>query len=139
MKKLMILALCALLMMGGCAALGESAEVTDVLQQSAMDALAAMIEGDFAAVTDQFDGNMAAAVSEDALAAGWESVLAQLGGVTGVSAVQADADSRSVAVQIAHERGSSVLMLAYDADGSIASMYIAPQTQAPEAQERALP
>ena len=139
MKKLMILALCALLMMGGCAALGESAEATDVLQQSAMDALAAMIEGDFAAVTDQFDGNMAAAVSEDALAAGWESVLAQLGGVTGVSAVQADAGSRSVAVQIAHERGSSVLMLAYDAEGSIASMYIAPQTQAPEAQERALP
>ena len=80
MKRLMLLALCALLMLGGCAALAESDEVTDALRQSALDALAAMIEGDFTAVTDRFDGNMAAAVSEDALAAGWESVLAQLHG-----------------------------------------------------------
>lgn len=139
MKKLMLLALCALLMLGGCAALAESDEVTDALRQSALDALSAMIEGDFTAVTDRFDGNMAAAVNEDALAAGWESVLAQLGSVTGVSAVQADADSRSVAVQLAHERGGSVFMLAYDEAGQIASMYIAPVTQAPEAQTRALP
>lgn len=138
MKRWMAMALCALLLFVGGAAFAESAEVTDALQQSAMDVLAAMIEGDFATVTDQFDASMAAAVSEDALAAGWESVLAQLGGVTGVSGVQADADSRSVAVQIAHERGSSVLMLAFDAEDSIASMYIAPQTQAPEAQERTL-
>ena len=138
MKRWMAMALCALLLFVGGAAFAESAEVTDALQQSAMDVLAAMIEGDFATVTDQFDASMAAAVSEDALAAGWESVLAQLGGVTGVSGVQADADSLSVAVQIAHERGSSVLMLAFDAEDSIASMYIAPQTQAPEVQERAL-
>ena len=71
MKRWMAMALCALLLFVGGAAFAESAEVTDALQQSAMDVLAAMIEGDFATVTDQFDASMAAAVSEDALAAGW--------------------------------------------------------------------
>lgn len=139
MKRWIALALCLFMLLWGGLALAESAELVDEMQQGAMDALAAMIEGDFAAVTAQFDDTMAAAVSEDVLAAGWESVLAQLGGVTGVSAVQADADSRSVAVQLAHERGGSVFMLAYDEAGQIASMYIAPVTQAPEAQTRALP
>ena len=117
MKRWIALALCLFKLLWGGLALAESAELVDEMQQGAMDALAAMIEGDFAAVTAQFDDTMAAAVSEDVLAAGWESVLAQLGGVTGVSAVQADADSRSVAVQLAHERGGSVLMLAYDEAG----------------------
>ena len=139
MKRWIALALCLFMLLWGGLALAESAELVDEMQQGAMDALAAMIEGDVAAVTAQFDDTMAAAVSEDLLAAGWESVLAQLGGVTGVSAVQADADSRSVAVQLAHERGGSVFMLAYDEAGQIASMYIAPVTQAPEAQTRALP
>ena len=139
MKRWIALALCLFMLLWGGLALAESAELVDEMQQGAMDALAAMIEGDFAAVTAQFDDTMAAAVSEDVLAAGWESVLAQLGGVTGVSAVQADSDSRSVAVQLAHERGGSVFILAYDEAGQIASMYIAPVTQAPEAQTRALP
>ena len=139
MKRWIALALCLFMLLWGGLALAESVELVDEMQQGAMDALAAMIEGDFAAVTAQFDDTMAAAVSEDVLAAGWESVLAQLGGVTGVSAVQADASSRSVAVQLAHENGASVMMLAFDEMGHIASMYIAPQTQAPEAPEAQLP
>ena len=139
MKRWMALALCALLFLVGGVACAESAELEDELTQSALGVLSAMIEGDFSAVTEQFDENMAAAVTEDALAAGWQSVTAQLGGVTGVSAAQADASSRSVAVQLAHENGASVMMLAFDEMGHIASMYIAPQTQAPEAPEAQLP
>lgn len=139
MKRWMAMALCALLLLAGGAACAESAEVADELTQTALGVLSAMIEGDFGTVTEQFDENMAAAVTEDALAAGWQSVTAQLGGVTGVSAAQADTNSRSVAVQLAHERGASVMMLAFDGAGCIASMYIAPQTQAPEAPEAELP
>ena len=71
MKRWIALALCLFMLLWGGVALAESAELVDEMQQGAMDALAAMIEGDFAAVTAQFDDTMAAAVSEDVLAAGW--------------------------------------------------------------------
>lgn len=135
MKRRMVLALCALMMCFAFGALAQDAELEDELEQGALGVLSALIEGDTETVTAQFDENMRAAVSEEALEGGFARVVAQLGAVTGVSASSADAASRSAAVQIMHENGSSVLMLAFDEAGKIASMYIAPQTVPAQARE----
>ena len=136
MKTWIALALCMLMLCGLAAA--ETAELEEELTQSALSVLSFMVEGEFGEVVALFDDTMSAAVGEEALSAGWDSIQAQLGHVTGVEAVQADADSRSAAVSMTHENGSSVFRIAFDAQGRIASMLIAPQTQ-PEAQVRALP
>ena len=63
MKRWMAMALCALLLLVSSMACAESAELEDELTQGALGVLSAMIAGDFGAVTEQFDENMAAAVT----------------------------------------------------------------------------
>jgi len=139
MKIWKLLALFALMMCFAFGALAQDVELEDELEQGALGVLSALIEGDTEAITAQFDENMRAAVSEEALEGGFAGVVAQLGAVTGVGATSADPASRTAAVQIMHENGSSMLVLAFDEAGQIASMYIAPQTAAPQAQARELP
>ncbi|MBE5799802.1 MAG: alpha/beta fold hydrolase [Clostridiales bacterium] len=108
-------------------------------QERALQAAQQLIAGDYAALCAQFDENMRSAVDEAALEAGFASIAMQLGACTGVAGVQADDASGTAAVALAHEHGLSVLSLAFDAQGRIASMYIAPQSTAPQALSRALP
>ncbi|MBQ4266263.1 MAG: alpha/beta fold hydrolase [Clostridia bacterium] len=100
-------------------------------QQQAQMAAEMLIAGDYAALCAQFDDNMRGAVSEAALAAGVASIALQLGDCTGIAGVQADETSGTAAIQLLHESGASMLSLAFDIQGRIASMYIAPlQVQA---------
>jgi len=98
-----------------------------------------LIAGEYTAICAQFDEGMRVVVDEGVLEAGVASITAQLGACIEVADIQADEASGTAAVVLAHERGNAVLSLAFDGEGKVASMYIAPQQNAVSAAERPLP
>ncbi len=133
MKKVLAFVLCLLLL----GSVGVAEEV-DALQQQALAVVTALVEGDFETIVDQFDDTMRAAVDEATLEGGLNTLVAQLGAVTGVGEIAADVASASAAAQILHENGISQLMLAFNAEGEISGLYIAPVSVV-TAEERELP
>lgn len=135
MKKWMAVALCVLL----CMTLGMAAAQEGEWIAAAQDVLSMMLAGEYAAITERFDEAMTQAVDSQTLESAWSSVSAQLGAVTGVSATQEDEASRSAALLLSHENGSTVLLLVYDAEGKIAGMSITPQSVAAQPIAREVP
>lgn len=121
--------LCILLLMMLC-----SAALAD-MQKQALEAAQLLITGEYAQVCAQFDDAMRELVDEAALEMGVTSIVKQIGAWVGAADVQAD--EASAVVVLMHEKGSSVVSIAFDAQGRIASMYIAPAQL--QAIERVLP
>jgi len=135
MKRFMVLALCAwMLMLAGVSCAQEGA-----LTAAAQEVLAHLAAGEYAAVVQRFDETMAQAVDAGTLESAWGSVSAQLGELTGVAASQEDETSRSAALMLTHENGNAVLLLVFDAQERNAGMSITPQIAQPQAVARALP
>ena len=128
MKKGFAMMLALLLLTGVVCTQGQAAQ--SELLGMAQGTLAAMMNGEYEAITAQFDEAMRAAVDASGLEAAWGSVLAQLGAVTGVTAAQADEASRTAALALQHEAGSTTMVIVYDAENRIAGMSISPQSAA---------
>lgn len=96
-----------------------------------------LMAGEYAEICAQFDKSMHAAVNEAALEAGFASVSAQLGECREAAILQAN--DASAVVQLAHEKGISMLSLAFDAEGRISAMYIAPQQVQAQPLARSIP
>lgn len=116
-------------------AMAEAESVQAMTEQTAHQ----LMEGNFVAIEAQLDDTMRTAVDEQTLASGWAMMTEQLGVCTGLTAVQADETARAGAAVLAHERGTSLLSVAYDAQGRISSLFLAPRAEQPLALERSLP
>jgi len=127
-KKAAVLML-ALWLLCGAAQADVNAAALRIAQQ--------MMAGEYAEICAQFDESMRAGVDEAALEAGFAAVSAQLGDCFEAEILQAD--DASAVVQLAHEKGASMLSLAFDAEGRISAMYIAPQLLQIQPLARSLP
>ena len=99
MKKLLAVFLIILALPFGALAAGDA----DPLLQRAQSVLDALTNGRYSEISAQFDETMRAAVSEEAIAQGWEAILAQYGGYVGVETTQASSENRSVALTLAED------------------------------------
>lgn len=132
MKRMITLvAVCLLL----ASAVWAQADTASLARQTAEQ----MMRGAYGQVVARFDETMRGAVDEAALAAGFGQIMEALGACTEVIDVQADEDARTAVVRLAHERGASRMMAAFDAQDRIASLFIAPEQESAQAVARALP
>ena len=95
----------------------------------------ALLAGDFAAIAERFDENMAAVLDADGLAQSWSAVAPMLGDYLGRGEVEVnEQDGYTVAVLQARFANSNLkVQIAFDADGRIAGMQmqpVAPETAA---------
>ena len=97
----------------------------------------ALLAGDFAAIAERFDENMAAVLDADGLAQSWSAVAPMLGDYLGRGEVEVNAQGDCfVAVMEARFANSNLkVQIAFDADGRIAGMQmqpVAPETAVEE-------
>ena len=97
----------------------------------------ALLAGDFAAIAERFDENMAAVLDADGLEQSWSAVAPMLGDYLGRGEAELnEQDGYTVAVLEARFANSNLkVQIAFDADGRIAGMQmqpVAPETAAEE-------
>ena len=97
----------------------------------------ALLAGDFAAIAERFDENMAAVLDADGLAQSWSAVAPMLGDYLGRGEVEVNAQGDCFVAMLEARFANSKLkvQIAFDADGRIAGMQmqpVAPETAAEE-------
>lgn len=135
MKKLLAVFLIILALPFGALAAGDA----DPLLQRAQSVLDALTNGRYSEISSQFDETMRAAVSEEAIAQGWEAILAQYGGYVGVETTQASSENRSVALTLAHENGSVMMTVSFNGQFLISGLLLRPASTTVAPVEKALP
>ena len=103
----------------------------------AEDVFDALLAGDFAAIAERFDENMAAVLDADGLAQSWSAVAPLLGEYLGRGEVEVNAQGDCFVAMLEARFANSNLkvQIAFDADGRIAGMQmqpVAPETAAEE-------
>lgn len=103
----------------------------------AEDVFDALLAGDFAAIAERFDENMAAVLDADGLAQSWSAVAPLLGEFLGQGEVEVNAQGDCFVAMLEARFANSNLkvQIAFDADGRIAGMQmqpVAPETAAEE-------
>lgn len=124
--KLMLCAvLCVLMGVSAGAALMPSPD-EESLKEDALQVAADMQAGDFAAVTEKFSAEMAAALDEQKLESGWNLTVAALGDFIETLSVEIyKADAYFCVDILEHYKNNGVLLhIVYDAEGKIAGMQI---------------
>ena len=97
----------------------------------------ALLAGDFAAIAERFDENMAAVLDADGLEQSWSAVAPMLGDYLGRGEVEVNAQGDCFVAMLEARFANSNLkvQIAFDADGRIAGMQmqpVAPETAAEE-------
>ena len=103
----------------------------------AEDVFDALLAGDFAAIAERFDENMAAVLDADGLAQSWSAVAPLLGDYLGRGEVEVNAqgDCFVAMLEALFANSNLKVQIAFDADGRIAGMQmqpVAPETAAEE-------
>ena len=127
MKKLLAVFLIILALPFGALAAGDA----DPLLQRAQSVLDALTNGRYSEISSQFDETMRAAVSEEAIAQGWEAILAQYGGYVGVETTQASSENRSVALTARQQTAFGMNALYLKSMDVLDQAAIADQTEKP--------
>lgn len=88
----------------------------------------ALVAGDYASVVECFDENMAAQVSEEALAQGFQSVMPFLGDYQGRGTIteEAQGDYRILVVEERFANSNLEIQLALDGEGRVAGLQMRP-------------
>ena len=120
-RKLLALALGALLL---CAQAASARE--DELTSHALEVYGRFEAGQYAQVAAQLDGTMASVLDEAALAASMESVRQEMGAMAGATIAQTDEAARVAVLLVAHEKGQTLLQVAFDGEWRISGLYIQP-------------
>ena len=97
----------------------------------------ALLAGDFAAIAERFDENMAAVLDADGLEQSWSAVAPMLGDYLGRGEVEVNAQGDCFVAMLEARFANSKLkvQIAFDADGRMAGMQmqpVAPETAAEE-------
>ena len=127
--KRMALAIAALLLS---AAMGLAQE--SELASRAMEAYESLAAGEYARLAVQLDETMASYIGEAELRASMESVLLEMGAMTGATMAQADETERVAVLLVGHEGGQTLLQVAFDEEWRISGLYIQPLTRTEQAQ-----
>ncbi|SDG25366.1 hypothetical protein SAMN05660368_02188 [Marvinbryantia formatexigens] len=96
------------------------------LKEDALQVAEDMQTGNFAAVTEKFNAEMAAALDEDTLKSGWDSAVAILGDFLETISAESYEQGAYVVVDILehYENNGMKLHIVYDGEGKIAGMQI---------------
>ena len=110
-----------------CSENGTPAPVPTTPQESAAVAIVdALVSGDMAAATKDFDATMRQSITTAQITEVWASVIAQNGPYTGQSGIQSHQDQGYDVVRVTcqFDRGTATVQVSFDSDLKVAGLFI---------------
>lgn len=99
----------------------------DALETKAMEMVTAMQNGDFATVAEQFNEDMAAVLTADALQSGWDSALAPLGSYVGHISIEIQSQDQGAFLAVIlekYENNGIQVQISFDSSDRIQGLFI---------------